>query len=102
MRVLCLRIVLFEPHKYKFWHVFDAFPLLPQVIEHVDDPKSFVQACAGCVEGRDGAAGSLFISTMNRTRKAQLMAVVGAEYVLGLLPPGKLQCTFMGVLICLI
>ena len=60
-----------------------------QVIEHVDDPKSFVQACAQCVEGRDGAAGNLFISTMNRTRKAQLMAVVGAEYVLGLLPPGK-------------
>eukprot|EP00598_Pedospumella_elongata_P007023 CAMPEP_0184972640 /NCGR_PEP_ID=MMETSP1098-20130426/4602_1 /TAXON_ID=89044 /ORGANISM="Spumella elongata, Strain CCAP 955/1" /LENGTH=171 /DNA_ID=CAMNT_0027494977 /DNA_START=355 /DNA_END=867 /DNA_ORIENTATION=- len=59
-----------------------------EVIEHVDDPRGFIQACAQCVQGRDGASGNLFVSTMNRTKKAHLMAVVGAEYVLGLLPPG--------------
>lgn len=57
----------------------------------MDDPTSFIQACAQCVDGQTGAegrGGSLFVSTMNRTRKAQLMAVVGAEYVLGMVPPG--------------
>jgi 2-polyprenyl-6-hydroxyphenyl methylase/3-demethylubiquinone-9 3-methyltransferase len=58
------------------------------VIEHVDEPRGFIQACAQCVQSREGAPGSLFVSTMNKTKKAHLMAVVGAEYVLGLIPPG--------------
>jgi 2-polyprenyl-3-methyl-5-hydroxy-6-metoxy-1,4-benzoquinol methylase len=62
-----------------------------QVIEHVDEPRGFIQTCAQCVQSRDGAPGSLFVSTMNKTKKAHLMAVVGAEYVLGMIPPGRLK-----------
>eukprot|EP00428_Durinskia_dybowskii_P062502 CAMPEP_0170382206 /NCGR_PEP_ID=MMETSP0117_2-20130122/14820_1 /TAXON_ID=400756 /ORGANISM="Durinskia baltica, Strain CSIRO CS-38" /LENGTH=293 /DNA_ID=CAMNT_0010637831 /DNA_START=57 /DNA_END=938 /DNA_ORIENTATION=+ len=59
-----------------------------EVIEHVDDPKGFIQACAQCVGGTEEGPGSLFVSTMNRTKKAHLMAILGAEYVLGMIPPG--------------
>lgn len=58
------------------------------MIEHVDEPRGFIQTCAQCVGGSAGRPGSLFVSTMNRTRKAQLMAVMAAEHVLGLIPPG--------------
>jgi 2-polyprenyl-6-hydroxyphenyl methylase/3-demethylubiquinone-9 3-methyltransferase len=59
------------------------------VIEHVDEPRGFIQACAQCVQGSGATTGSLFVSTMNKTKKAHLMAVVGAEYVLGMIPPGR-------------
>ena len=54
----------------------------------MDDRKSFVQTCVKCVQSREGNPGSVFVSTMNRTKKSHLMAIVGAEYVLGLIPPG--------------
>jgi 2-polyprenyl-3-methyl-5-hydroxy-6-metoxy-1,4-benzoquinol methylase len=59
------------------------------VIEHVDEPRGFIQSCAQCVGGIEGRPGSLFVSTLNRTTKARLMAVVAAEHILGLVPPGK-------------
>lgn len=55
-----------------------------ELLEHVPDPESVVAACTRLV--RPG--GHLFFSTLNRTRKAWLFAIVGAEYVLGLLPRG--------------
>lgn len=55
-----------------------------ELIEHVPDPQSLVQACARLV--RPG--GALCVSTLNRTPRAWLLAVLGAEYVLGLLPRG--------------
>jgi 2-polyprenyl-6-hydroxyphenyl methylase/3-demethylubiquinone-9 3-methyltransferase len=55
-----------------------------EMLEHVPDPKSVVSACARlCRPG-----GCVFFSTINRTPKAWLMAVVGAEYILRLLPTG--------------
>lgn len=62
---------------------FDAVCSL-EVLEHVDNPLSFVSACSACV--RPG--GSLFFSTINRTAKSYLMTIVGAEYLLCLLPVG--------------
>jgi 2-polyprenyl-6-hydroxyphenyl methylase / 3-demethylubiquinone-9 3-methyltransferase len=62
---------------------FDAVTCL-ELIEHVPDPASLVHACARLV--RPG--GEIFFSTINRTPKAWALAVVGAEYVLGLLPRG--------------
>jgi len=55
-----------------------------ELIEHVPDPVSLLAACARAL--RPG--GHLLLSTLNRTPKAWLLAVVAAEYVLGLLPRG--------------
>jgi len=55
-----------------------------EMLEHVPDPASTVAACAALV--RPG--GSVFFSTINRNPKAYLLAVIGAEYVLRLLPRG--------------
>lgn len=55
-----------------------------EMLEHVPDYPSTVQACADLT----APGGQLFFSTINRNPKAYLLAVLGAEYVLGLLPKG--------------
>ena len=55
-----------------------------EMLEHVPDPASVVRACAELV--RPG--GHLFFSTLNRNPKSFLFAIVGAEYVLNMLPRG--------------
>src|SRR5262245_58253588 len=55
-----------------------------ELLEHVPDPAATVRACAELL--RDG--GHAFFSTINRNLKAYALAVVGAEYVLKLLPRG--------------
>ena len=62
---------------------FDAVLCL-EVVEHVPDPDAFLALCARLV--RPG--GVLIASTINRTMKAWLLAIVGAEYVLRWLPVG--------------
>lgn len=65
---------------------FDAVTCL-EVVEHVPDPGAFVKTCAGLV--RPG--GLMLLSTINRTLKAYLLAIIGAEYVLRWLPVGTHQ-----------
>ena len=55
-----------------------------EMLEHVPDPSAIVAALAALV--RPG--GHVFVSTLNRTPRAYVMAILGAEYVLRLLPPG--------------
>jgi 2-polyprenyl-6-hydroxyphenyl methylase/3-demethylubiquinone-9 3-methyltransferase len=55
-----------------------------EMLEHVPDPSSIVKACATLVK----PGGHVFFSTINRNAKAFLFAIVGAEYVLNLLPRG--------------
>jgi 2-polyprenyl-6-hydroxyphenyl methylase/3-demethylubiquinone-9 3-methyltransferase len=55
-----------------------------EMLEHVPDPASIVAACAALVK----PGGDVFFSTINRNAKAYAFAVIGAEYVLGLLPRG--------------
>jgi 2-polyprenyl-6-hydroxyphenyl methylase / 3-demethylubiquinone-9 3-methyltransferase len=55
-----------------------------ELLEHVPDPASTVRACADLA--RPG--GRVFFSTINRNLKSYLFAVIGAEYVLKLLPKG--------------
>jgi len=55
-----------------------------EMLEHVPDPSAIVQACATLVK----PGGRLFFSTLNRNPKSYLFAIIGAEYVLRLLPRG--------------
>ncbi len=55
-----------------------------EMLEHVPDPASTVRACAALVK----PGGHVFFSTLNRNPKAYLFAVIGAEYLLNLLPRG--------------
>ncbi len=88
-------------HLYESGHVID-YRLIPaeamaaeapgsfdhvtclEMLEHVPDPASTVDACARLVK----PGGQVFLSTLNRNAKAYLVAVVGAEYLLKLLPRG--------------
>lgn len=55
-----------------------------EMLEHVPDPRSVVNACCDMVK----PGGSVFFSTLNRNIKSYLMAIVGAEHILGLVPKG--------------
>ena len=62
---------------------FDVITCM-EMLEHVPDPSSVVSACATLLK----PGGRLFVSTLNRTPAAFALAIVGAEYVAGLLPKG--------------
>jgi 2-polyprenyl-6-hydroxyphenyl methylase/3-demethylubiquinone-9 3-methyltransferase len=62
---------------------FDAVTCL-EMLEHVPDPASIVGACGRLVK----PGGQVFFSTINRNPKAYLFAVIGAEYLLQMLPKG--------------
>ena len=55
-----------------------------EMLEHVPDPQQTVQACATLTK----SGGWVFFSTINRNAKAFALAIVGAEYLLNLLPRG--------------
>lgn len=55
-----------------------------EMLEHVPDPQSVISACADLVK----PGGWVFFSTLNRNPKSYLYAVIGAEYLLNLLPKG--------------
>lgn len=58
--------------------------LAMEIIEHVAEPQSFVDACAALV----APGGLLIVSTLNKTAKSYALAIVGAERILRWLPPG--------------
>lgn len=62
---------------------FDAITCM-EMLEHVPDPGSVLRACATLLK----PGGRLFVSTLNRTPLAFAVAIVGAEYLAGLLPKG--------------
>ncbi|WP_339940146.1 bifunctional 2-polyprenyl-6-hydroxyphenol methylase/3-demethylubiquinol 3-O-methyltransferase UbiG, partial [Undibacterium luofuense] len=55
-----------------------------EMLEHVPDPASVIQACTRLVK----PGGHVFFSTLNRNPKSYLFAIIGAEYVLQMLPKG--------------
>lgn len=62
---------------------FDVITCM-ELLEHVPDPGSLVKACATLIK----PGGHVFFSTINRNSKAYLFAIIGAEYILGMLPKG--------------
>lgn len=62
---------------------FDAVTCM-EMLEHVPDPGAIVASCAALLK----PGGRMFVSTLNRTPAAFALAIVGAEYLLGLLPRG--------------
>lgn len=62
---------------------FDVVTCL-EMLEHVPDPASVIRACQRLVK----PGGQVFFSTINRNPKAYLLAIVGAEYLLKMLPRG--------------
>jgi len=62
---------------------FDAV-VASEVIEHVDNPQLFIQTISGLLKDD----GSLFLTTLNRTTRSWLLAIIGAEHIMGLLPVG--------------
>ena len=62
---------------------FDVITCM-EMLEHVPDPASIVRACAELVK----PGGWVFFSTLNRNPKSYLFAILGAEYLLNLLPRG--------------
>jgi 2-polyprenyl-6-hydroxyphenyl methylase / 3-demethylubiquinone-9 3-methyltransferase len=62
---------------------FDVVTCL-EMLEHVPDPASVIKACATLVK----PGGEVFFSTLNRNPKSYLFAIIGAEYILNMLPKG--------------
>lgn len=62
---------------------FDAVTCM-EMLEHVPDPQSVVHACAALVK----PGGWVFLSTINRNAKSFALAIVGAEYLLNMIPRG--------------
>jgi 2-polyprenyl-6-hydroxyphenyl methylase/3-demethylubiquinone-9 3-methyltransferase len=72
--------------KYKQLNIEDYFLKNKEKfdIEHVPDPSSIIEKCAALLK----PGGTIFFSTINRNPKSFLFAIIGAEYVLNLLPKG--------------
>ncbi|WP_150539577.1 bifunctional 2-polyprenyl-6-hydroxyphenol methylase/3-demethylubiquinol 3-O-methyltransferase UbiG [Actinobacillus vicugnae] len=62
---------------------FDVITCM-EMLEHVPDPLSIIQSCKALLKPN----GVLFFSTINRTFKAYMLVIVGAEYILKMLPKG--------------
>jgi len=77
------RLVSVEALAEEMPESFDVVTCM-EMLEHVPDPAAVVKACARLLK----PGGTVFFSTINRNSKAYLYAVVGAEYVLNLLPRG--------------
>ncbi|WP_148052530.1 bifunctional 2-polyprenyl-6-hydroxyphenol methylase/3-demethylubiquinol 3-O-methyltransferase UbiG [Atlantibacter hermannii] len=72
-----------EEHAAKHPEKYDVVTCM-EMLEHVPDPASVVKACARLVK----PGGHVFFSTLNRNGKSWLMAIVGAEYILRMVPKG--------------
>ncbi len=77
------QLISAEDYADKFPQSADIVTCL-EMLEHVPDPESVVRACAKIVK----PGGKVFFSTINRNMKSWVMAILGAEYILNLVPKG--------------
>lgn len=72
-----------ENHQLQHTNYYDVITCM-EMLEHVPDPLSIIQACSNMLK----PDGFVFFSTINRNVKAWLQAILGAEYLLKMLPAG--------------
>jgi 2-polyprenyl-6-hydroxyphenyl methylase / 3-demethylubiquinone-9 3-methyltransferase len=72
-----------EAHSQSHAQAYDLVTCM-EMLEHVPDPQSVIQACCDMVK----PGGQVFFSTINRNLKSYLVTIVGAEYLLKMLPVG--------------
>ncbi len=77
------RLIEIEQLAQEMPESFDVVTCM-EMLEHVPNPASIILACSRLVK----PGGSVFFSTINRNPKAYLLAVIGAEYILNMLPRG--------------
>lgn len=77
------RMITAEEHAAQHPQKYDVVTCM-EMLEHVPEPGSIIQACSEMVK----PGGLVFFSTLNRNIKSYLLAIVGAEYILGLVPKG--------------
>ena len=77
------RLIAVEQLAEEMPGTFDVVTCM-EMLEHVPNPSSVITACAKLVK----PGGQVFFSTLNRNPKAYLLAVVGAEYIMKMLPKG--------------
>ncbi len=77
------RLVSAEAMAAEYPASFDVVTCM-ELLEHVPDPASTIKACATLLK----PGGHVFFSTLNRNLKSYVMAIIGAEYILKLLPRG--------------
>ncbi len=84
---LCKSVIFFFLFSWRnlLDRAIDTHFVPSQVLEHVSDQRLFLRSC--CRLASPGG-GSVFVTTLNRTRQSYLFGVVAAESVLGLLPAG--------------
>jgi 2-polyprenyl-6-hydroxyphenyl methylase/3-demethylubiquinone-9 3-methyltransferase len=80
---VCYELTSAEDYARDFPESKDIVTCL-EMLEHVPDPASVIRACANIVK----PGGRIFFSTINRNMKSWVMAILGAEYVLNLVPKG--------------
>lgn len=84
--VIDYQVCLAEDYAQQKPQAFDTISCM-EMLEHVPDPLSILKACACLLKPN----GKLFLSTLNRNLKSFIYAIVGAEYLLKLLPKGTHQ-----------
>ncbi|MGP1956464.1 MAG: bifunctional 2-polyprenyl-6-hydroxyphenol methylase/3-demethylubiquinol 3-O-methyltransferase UbiG [Arsenophonus sp. NC-PE1-MAG3] len=82
MKIKYLQITA-ESYAEKHPQTYDIVTCM-EMLEHVPDPESVVQSCAKLVK----QGGRVFFSTINRNKKAWLLAIIAAEYILKIVPKG--------------
>lgn len=70
-----------ETHVQTYINYYDIITCM-EILEHVPNPFSIIQACAIAIKKK----GSVFFSTLNRTFKSWLFAIIGAEYIFRIIP----------------
>jgi len=80
------QVTTVEAYAHRHAREFDVITCM-ELLEHVPDPLSVLTACHALLK----ADGALFVSTINRNLKSYLYAILGAEYVMNIIPKGTHQ-----------